>query len=45
MNEEDIFIKLDELKEKVYDMNGKIVIDSLTGKPLLKFIKTGYKKK
>jgi hypothetical protein len=34
---------LTRLDNVVKDMNGKIVIDSRTGKPLVKF-KTGYKK-
>ena len=42
--DEDYDTKLEDLNEKVRDMNGKIVIDSLTGKPLVKF-STGYRKK
>ena len=41
--DEDYLPKLEDLKTLVRDMNGDIVIDSLTGKPLVKF-STGYRK-
>jgi hypothetical protein len=42
--DKDYQLKFEELNEKVKDMNGQIVIDSLTGKPLIKFV-TGYSKR
>jgi hypothetical protein len=42
MADEDYNSKIDDLNEKVRDPNGKIVIDSLTGKPLVKF-STGHR--
>ena len=41
MNYHDYLLILDKINDFVYDHNGKLVIDSLTGRPLAKWNKTG----
>ena len=41
MNYHDYLLILDKINDFLYDHNGKLVIDSLTGRPLAKWSKTG----